>query len=215
MTSKSNNPIMLIVTILLLLICLCGFICLFGGAATWIWNQRVSGPERIGFDYKGLIPEYYSGDTGAAGYIFIHQYPMPFDGNLTWVEYKNDAEPDAIEIREEVFLLVLRPVNGGYRVIYRQELLQDDITPRWDGVTRVLFDQPLEVMRGDLIAHWQPDGQEGGPIPMNIDDNSIEGRSIGKPGFQFHDTDPGKLLLPDGFSGQRDYFMQVQFVPGN
>jgi hypothetical protein len=208
---KNAHPVLLTLLVVMLCCCLGGFLALACGLVALPSWSGLHPETRIGFPFDGKIPAYPGGDEAAAGHIFIHQYPFPTDGYLTGVTWLADHEPNGPELREEVFILVLRPVPDGYQVIFRQELMVDDL--RWDETGRqtVHFSQPLQVLRGDVLAHWQPTTQPGGPIPLNDDANAVEGRTIGKAGFQFEDTDPGRIIHTDGFSGGRDYFLNGLF----
>ncbi len=194
--------------------CLCSVLALVGGVAAWSTFRKHTGSQLIGFDYSNKVPGQISGDTAAANHIFIHNYPFPSDGWLTGITYLNDAEDRILEQQEEIFILVLRPEKGIYRILYRQEIMLDDLVPIMSGETEVIFSQPLMVREGDLLAHWQPTGQAGGPIPLNLDQQAFSGYTSGKAGFQFEDTSPGELIFPEGFSGCRDYFLRAIFQPG-
>jgi hypothetical protein len=211
---KHRNPIVLwLSAILTVLLCNCLILSCLGGAAVFSLRKRTQQPIRLGYDFRGRQVSTPGGDISAGGHIFIHLYPMPVDGTLTGLEYANDCEANGVEQREEIFVLVLRPVSGGYQVIFRQELLPDDINPVCDGINRFEFATPLPVLRGDLLAHWQPGIQSGGPIPMNIDSAVVEGRTYGKAGFSFDNTNVGSFISSDGFGGSRDYFMVGLFDP--
>lgn len=211
---KNRNPLVYILPIICI-ICLCNclvFVCLGGGVLA---QQRgnAAEPVQLGYEFDRQSAQYPGGDIAAGGHIFIHLYPMPADGQITSLDYARDCEPSGLEQREEIFLMVLRPAAGGYQVIFRQEMLVDDISPVCGGISRFEFARPLPVLRGDVLAHWQPDGQAGGPIPMNSDESAVEGRTVGKAGFVFEDTNIGNFISADGFSGQRDYFMRGLFIP--
>lgn len=210
-TNQKNQPIWVFILILLFGICFCGILAVVCGSAALFKLDHHKHETRIGYDFSGRNPELSSGDTNAGSHIFIHQYPFTTNGWITGLVYQNDAEPCGMEQQEEIFILVLRPEYGGYRIVYRQEIMVDDLEMKRDGETVITFPQPLLVMRGDLLAHWQPVGQPGGPIPLNLDDSAEDGLTRGKAGFKFDDTTVGSLIQADGFSGQRDYFMQATF----
>jgi hypothetical protein len=211
---EQRNPLIYILPVVCI-VCLCCclvFACLGGGVLAQ-WRGRAAEPVLMGYEFDGQTAQYPGGDIAAGGHIFIHLYPMPADGQITGLEYARDCEVSGLEQREEIFVLVLRPVEGGYQVVFRQELLVDDIDPTCGGIGRFEFEQPLPVLRGDVLAHWQPDGQAGGPIPLNADQSAVEGRSVGKAGFVFSDTQVGNFISADGFSGRRDYFMYGLYLP--
>lgn len=207
--NKSAGKIIVIV----LIYSLCTAIALFIGVIAWPNMHKPASSQLIGFDYSNKVPEQTSGDTAAASHIFIHNYPFPSDGWLTGITYLNDSEMGNIEQQEEIFILVLRPENRIFRIVYRQEIMMDDLLQEVSGVTRVVFPQPLKVKKGDLLAHWQPTNQTGGPIPLNLDEDAGLGFTSGKASFQFEDTSAGKTIDPEGFSGCRNYFLQAIFQP--
>ncbi len=162
-------------------------------------------PQAIGFDFSGQSPAAQTGDRSAATHVFVHKYPFPSSGYITGVTFLNDSDGGA----EPFSLLVLRPVSGGWEVVHRIDIEGDDLPPAKTGMTSIHFGNPLEVHRGDLFAHWQPD--DTGPIPMNDENSSVEGLSFGKVGFHSEDIEEGQVIPNQGFSGGRDYFINLIF----
>lgn len=167
--------------------------------------------ETIGFDFSGQMPEEPQGGVSGAAHIFVHQYPMPSDGFITGVTYLNDREPDGIELPETITLLVLRPVVGGWEIVHHVTLPQDDNIPATTGETIFELPEPVPVQKGYVFAHWL--AEKKGPIPINLDATSIDGRSVGKFGFTAADIKIGKIIKNEGFTGNRDYFLNVIFEP--
>jgi hypothetical protein len=215
MISNRYVPQIIFFVFLILSFCICGFLCLGVGIFLSYQKPGEVNSSKVGFDFDGRIPQETSGDNNAASHVFIHQYPFPLDGFITGVEYMNDADRDGIEKSEAIYFLLLRPVDQGYQIIYRQELPVDDFPPVTSGTT--LFDLPdsIPVKKGDVYATWQPENQNSGPIPLNLDAAAAEGFSIGKAGFGLSDTEPGRKIGLDGFSGRRDYFIRVIYIPGS
>ena len=169
--------------------------------------------ERIGFNFTNRTPESLEGDTGAPDHIFIHMYPIPGPGFITGVTYLNDNELSHPEVSETITLLVLRPATRGWRVIHRVTLPDDDHPPTTKGITTLKLDSSLPVEKGDVFAHWQPGARPTGPIPLNGDSSSIDGLSVGKFGFISADIELGQNITDSGFTGSRDYFMNIIFEP--
>lgn len=159
----------------------------------------------IGFDFSRQTPQTPTGDRSAAAHLFVHKYPFPSRGSITGVTFLNDSDGGA----ERFTLLILRPGSGGWQVIHRVDIEGDDLPPAKTGLTSIRFGLPLEVRRGDVFAHWQPD--DSGAIPMNDENASIEGLSFGKAGFSSEDIEEGQFILNQGFSGGRDYFINLIF----
>ncbi|MBP1464082.1 hypothetical protein EYB53_000005, partial [Candidatus Chloroploca sp. M-50] len=166
--------------------------------------------EQIGFDFTNRTPEHPTGDSTASSHIFIHKYPMPGAGSITRVIYVNDSELGQ-EIPEAVTLLILRPVTGGWEIMHRVTLPDDDRPPTTTGITTLTLDFPLPVETGDVFAHWQP--RAAGSIPFNNDRSSIDGRSVTEVGFSFADIEEGQIITNSGFIGRRDYFINIIFEP--
>jgi hypothetical protein len=162
-------------------------------------------PQAIGFDFSEATPQTPTGDRSAATHLFVHKYPFPSTGYVTGVTFLNDSDGGA----EPFTLLILRPVSDGWQVIHRVDIEGDDLPPAKTGITTIRLGIPLEVHRGDLFAHWQPD--DTGPIPMNDENSSVEGLSFGKVGFHSENVEEGQFILNQGFSGGRDYFIDLMF----
>ena len=165
----------------------------------------VASLQSIGFDFSGETPQTPTGDRSAATHLFVHKYPFPSTGYVTGVTFLNDSDGGA----EPFTLLILRPVSDGWQVIHRVDIEGDDLPPAKTGITSIRFGIPLEVHRGDLFAHWQPD--DTGPIPMNDENSSVEGLSFGKVGFHSENLEEGQFILNQNFSGGRDYFINLIF----
>lgn len=159
----------------------------------------------IGFDFSKQTPQTSTGDRSAAAHLFIHKYPFPSSGSITGVTFLNDSDDGA----EMFTLLILRPGSGRWQVVHRVDIQGDDLPPAKTGLTSICFGLPLEVHRGDVFAHWQSD--DSGAIPMNDENVSIEGLSFGKVGFSSADIEEGQFILNRGFSGGRDYFINLIF----
>ncbi len=198
------KKIILIVILIVLCIILATCTCLALGIGIGVSDLFTS---EIGFDLRHSTPSLSGGDMNAATHIFIHNYPMPSDGWLVGVRYLNDSEQGVQEIPESIVILVLRHESGGFRVIGRQELPVDDVESRQNGITTYRFPTPIRVAEGDLLGHYQPAGETTGPIPLNVEDNSIKGLSLGKAGFSLEDTQLGSLISESGFTGLRDYYI--------
>ncbi len=164
--------------------------------------------QAIGFNYSGKTAALPKGDESANGHVFIHFYPMPADGLINGLIYLNDAD----EVPESVTLLTLRSEKPGWRVINNVVLPADDTPARTDGFTVLTFDTPLSVRQGDVVAHWHPKTQPGGPFMLNVDRTTVDGLSIGQAGFDLQDVEVGQIFTDNGFSGKRDYFFNVLFT---
>lgn len=160
--------------------------------------------KRVGFPFTSRLPHSPEGDTAAPLHLFIHRYPVPGKGFISGITYLNDSDA----IPEAFTLLILRPVNRGWEIIHRLEL-SDDRPPARTGLTILLFPYPLPVEKGDIFAHWQPD--PGGAIPLNLDGSSVEGLSAGKHGFRSAEIEVGRYIPDQGFTGERDYFINLIF----
>ena len=122
--------------------------------------------QEIGFDIASQIPAYPEGDASAALHLFLHKYHVPNNGFITGVIYLNDSDT----ISESFDLLILRPDNKGWNVVYRMNS-SDDSSPAKTGVTVLTLPSPLSVQRNDIFAHWQH--QADGAIPLNVDNEFI------------------------------------------
>lgn len=160
--------------------------------------------RQVGFDFSGQIPSSPKGDVSARHHLFLHEYPMPGNGFVSGIIYLNDSDK-AVETFD---VLILRPNDDGWRIIYRIQL-SDDSPPAQTGTTSVNLPSPLTVQRNDIFAHWQ-DGPNGA-IPLNIGNRSVDGFSTGQFGFQSSKVEVGQQIGANGFSGQRDYFINVIF----
>ena len=167
--------------------------------------------KNIGFDFHNQIPKEPQGGMAGAAHVFVHRYPMPSSGYITGLSYLNDKEPDGIELPETFTLLVLRPIVGGWEIVHRVAIPRDDSVPTVTGITTVELSPPVPVHKGDVFAHWLEEAK--GPIPINIDADAIEGLSVGKFGFSSADVEVGQVIKNEGFTGNRDYFLNVIFEP--
>jgi len=165
--------------------------------------------EPIGFNFTHFIPEFPEGDKDAPNHVFIHRYPMPDDGLITGVIYLNDTD----EVSETITLLILRPSSDGWEVIHCVALLGDDLPPATTGLAMLELKPSLAVKQGDIFAHWQPETRPTGPIPLSLDSTSVDGLSTGKFGFNLVDIEVGQIIPDSGFTGRRDYLMDVIFKP--
>jgi hypothetical protein len=161
--------------------------------------------QAVGFDFAWKIPHSPTGDRSAATHLFVHKYSFPSNGQVIGVTFLNDSDGGS----EPFTLLILRPVSDGWQVIHRVDIEGDDLPPTKTGITTIRFGIQVEVHRRDLFAHWQPD--DTGPIPMNDENSSVEGLSFGKVGFHSSDIEEDQFILNQGFSGGRDYFINLIF----
>lgn len=161
--------------------------------------------QQIGFDFSKRLPASPKGDDSARRHLFLHEYSMPSNGYVIGIMYLNDGDT----IAESFDLLLLRPNDDGWKVMYRISL-SDDTTPAQTGTTEVRLSSPLPVQRNDIFAHWQ-DGSNGA-IPLNLDNESVDGFSMGQYGFQPSDVEIGRQIAVNGFSGRRDYFINIVFL---
>jgi hypothetical protein len=183
------------------------------GATADAEQGATPGTVPIGFDFSERKPGIPEGDRTAAGHVFVHDYAFPGSGFVTAVEYLNDKEAGGPERPEAVDLLILRPVDNGLEVVHRVSMSLDDEPPATDGVVEMKLLTPLVVERGYVFAHWQ--SEPGGPIPMNLQETQVEGRSAGRAGFDRKDVDVGRVISKDGLSGGRDYFLNLRFRPSD
>lgn len=159
----------------------------------------------VGYDFDGQSPQVPTGDRSAPGHVFIHKYPFTAGGYVTGLSYLNDSDGGS----ESFVLLILRPQDDGWLVVHYLDIAGDDQPQAKTGVTTIDFPTPLRVEKGDIFGHWQFDYT--GPIPMNLEDSAIEGLSFGKSGFIPSDVHPGSVIAREGFSGGRDYFINLLF----
>lgn len=161
--------------------------------------------QQIGFDFASRTPAFPKGDEAAALHLFVHPYPVPANGFITGVVYLNDADTNS----DPFDLLVLRPDHQGWKVVDRLSL-SDDQPPARTGTTVLTLPTPISVQENDIFAHWQSEAE--GAIPLNGDDTSIDGLSMGQ--YQFHsaDVEIGQHIRNEGFTGKRDYFINITFT---
>lgn len=167
-------------------------------------SKSVTLNQQIGFDFSEQVPSSPKGDTSARRHLFLHEYSMPSNGFIDGIIYLNDSDK-AVETFD---LLILRPNDYGWKVIYRINL-SDDTPPAQTGNTVIKLPSPLAVQKGDIFAHWQ--NSPNGAIPLNIDNESVDGFSVGQYGFQSSEVEVGQQIEIDGFNGHRDYFINVIF----
>lgn len=158
----------------------------------------------IGFDFTGQVPSSPKGDTSARRHLFLHEYSMPSDGFINGIIYLNDSDKAV----EQFDLLILRPNDDGWKVIYRINV-SDDSPPTQTGATVVKLSTPLTVQKNDIFAHWQD--TPNGAIPLNTDEASVDGFSVGQYGFQSSEVEVGQQIGINGFIGERDYFINLVF----
>ncbi len=161
--------------------------------------------QLIGFDYSNQTPAYPEGDITASTHLFVHKYPIPNNGFVMGITYLNDSDSES----ENITILILRPIGGGWKVIHHADLLEDDLPPATTGTTTFSFEASLSVKKGDMFAHWQPG--ETGPIPLNLESSPFDGLSFNKVGFSMEDIGEGKIIPSENFSGGRDYFINLIF----
>lgn len=163
----------------------------------------------IGYDFKEATASFPGGDEAAPTHLFIHKYPMPGDGYVTGLILQNDAD-----VLEEGFsLLILRLNQGEWEVVHRVDADEDDQPAATTGISTIDFGESLPVREGDIFAHWQ--AGDTGPIPMNTEETAFEGFSFGKFGFNSADIEVGQVIPNNGFSGGRDYFVNLIFEDTN
>ena len=167
----------------------------------------------VGFDFAGKTPEFPTGDLGAPNHLFIHDYATPYAGFVTSLTSRNDSDTTSGD--QPISLLVLHPAAGGWNVTYRVDLPDSIFNHGVPGDTTYTLPTALAVAQGDIFAHWQEQGP--GPIPLNIpaDDaiNPYFGSSNGQYGFLSSDIEPGDFIANAGFTGARDYFINLNLAP--
>ena len=159
--------------------------------------------QLIGFDFSDQTPSAPEGDYTAATHLFVHKYPIPNDGLVMGVTYLNDSDSES----ENITFLILRPIGGGWKVIHRADLIEDDLPSATTGTTTFSFEASLAVKKGDIFAHWQPDNT--GPIPLNLESSPFDGLTFNKVGFNTEEIEEGKIIPSENFSGGRDYFINL------
>jgi len=160
----------------------------------------------VGYDFSGQTPQFDTGDLGAPNHLFIHSYAMPYSGVVTSVTFRNDS--DTTSGLQPISLLILRPVASGWNVAYRVDLPDSIFNHGVPGDTTYVLPAALAVQEGDIFAHWQLQGP--GPIPLNIYGTGL---SNGQYGFDYNEIDPGDFILNAGFTGGRDYFINLNLAP--
>ena len=167
-------------------------------------SESVVSTQQIGFDFTEQVPSFPKGDISARRHLFLHEYSMPSNGSVIGIIFCNDSDK-AVETFD---LLVLRPNDDGWKVIYRMSL-SDDTPPTQTGTTAVNLPSPWAVQKNDVFAHWQD--SPNGAIPLNIESESVDGFSVGQHDFQSSEVEVGEQIDINGFSGPRDYFINVVF----
>jgi hypothetical protein len=210
--SKFHQGILAILSAVLVInsCCIVGILLTLAFIPGW---RLHSSEQSIGFSFKNRVPQVRSGDVAAGSHLFIHQYAIPEDGEITAIAYLDDSEASPLEIQEEVIILLLRPEPGGLRIVERVEILSDELTPSKSGVILYPLEKPLQVKKGDLFGHWQKLDLPTGPFPLNVEMGSMDGFSIGQAGFSEEDIVVGNLISTQGFTGRRDYFINLIFRP--
>jgi hypothetical protein len=179
-----------------------GIICLLVLA---LWHSPCQAVT-VGFDFFGQTPQFDTGDQGAPLHLFIHDYAMPYAGTVTSVTFRNDS--DTTSGLQPISLLILHPNAGGWNVAHRVDLQDAIFNHGAPGDTTYMLPTALPVEQGDIFGHWQEQGP--GPIPLNIYGTGL---SNGQYGFYSSDIDPGDFILNAGFTGGRDYFINLNLTP--
>ncbi len=198
---------------IMLLVNLCCLLAIFSAMAINGFQSKSTTALNLGYNFARKDPELPGGDQAAATHLFIHQYPFPQDGLVTGIRYLQDDEALTIEIPESIYLVVLHPEPGGLRITHLLEIPADDQPPSTNGIVTYTFPEPIKVQQGDVYGHWQPSTFQTGPIPFNTDSSSTDGLTLGKSGFEWMDIQPGTLISLDGFTGRRDYYLNLIFQP--
>ncbi|MBV6394887.1 MAG: hypothetical protein HFACDABA_00457 [Anaerolineales bacterium] len=198
---EKRHPVFLLLPLILLLACRSITIAVDGGPPA---PPSDSLTRRIGFDFSGRAPSSPEGDTSASRHLFVHDYPVPFDGFITTLIYLNDSD----KFSESFDLLILRPDQTSWTVMFRIHL-SDDASPAETGTTVITLPYPLPVQRGDIFAHWQYSGD--GAIPLNDDASALDGFSAGQYGLSSSGIEVGRRMEMSGFTGKRDYFINILF----
>jgi len=174
-------------------------------------KEGALGPMSVGFDFSQHSPTTVSGDLAAPRHVFVHDYAFSGPGFVTGVAYLNDKEIEGPERPETIDLFILRPVRGGWEVVHRVTLPTDDRPPATDGQVEYMLPTPLVVEKGYAFGHWQSDPP--GPIPLNLQEARVQGRSSGGAEFDRDDVGVGRVIPANRLSGQRDYFLNLRFQP--
>jgi hypothetical protein len=167
--------------------------------------ESMMSTQPIGFDFASQSPALPEGDASAPLHLFLHKYQVPNNGFITGVTYLNDRDTTS----ESFDMLILRPDNKDWKVVYRINV-SDDSPPAKTGITVLTLPSPLSVQKNDIFAHWQYEAD--GAIPLNAENASFDGFSMGQYGFRSDEVEIGQRINKDGFSGQRDYFINIIFT---
>lgn len=168
-------------------------------------QTSIQSSQSIGYDFSDQTPSYPEGDEAAPNHVFVHKYSIPEDGFITGITLLNDSD----SLEEDFTLLILRPIKGGWEVIHRVDVSGDDHASTETGIKTIPFGTPLPVKKGDIFAHWQ--FSKTGAIPLNEEGSAYEGLSFGKFGLSSNDIEEGQIIANEGFSGGRDYFINLIF----
>ena len=104
----------------------------------------------IGFNLTDQTAVYTGGDDSAPKHLFVHKYPMPADGNISGLILQNDKDMQA----EDFSLLILRPIQGGWKVSHRMDIHENDAFSITAETSTIMFEKALPVEKGDVFAHW-------------------------------------------------------------
>lgn len=202
----------MIILALILLINLCCLLAIFCNLSLAGSQRLIQKETYLGYDFSHKKPEFAGGDQAASNHLFIHQYPFQEDGSVVGIRYLEDKETLSLEIPESTYFVILHPEPGGLRITHLIKIPPDDQPPSSESVVVYKFPEPVRVRQGDVYGHWHPADSPTGPFPLNTDSKSDEGLTIGKHGFEWMDIQPGNMIPLDGFTGRRDYFMNVIFT---
>ncbi len=201
-----------IILALVLLINLCCLLAIFCNLSLAGSQRLIPKNTYLGYDFSQKKPELAGGDQAASGHLFIHQYPFQEDGSLVGIRYIQDKETLGLEIPESSFFVVLHPEPGGLRITHLIKISPDDQPPSNASVAVFNFPEPVKVRQGDVYGHWHPADSPTGQFPLNTDATSMDGLTIGQHGFEWMDVQPGNMVSLDGFTGRRDYYLNVIFT---
>ena len=93
--------------------------------------------------------------------------------------------------------------------LYIASNLSDDNAPAKTGITILNFPYPLAVQEEDIFAHWQAGAN--GAIPLNTDELSFDGLSVGQYGFRSEEIEIGQEIENEGFNGAPGLFCKLHF----
>jgi len=165
--------------------------------------------EQIGFGFVNHTINSLEGDHNAPNHLFLHKYPMPGDGFISDVIFLDDSD----EMPEIITLLILRPDREGWLIVHNVPIPDDDLSTSTSGIWTLALPSPLPVKKGDIFAHWQPQSRPTGPVPLNVGTYSIDGLSVGRVGFSADDLEIGQVISEVGFTGPRDYAINLLLTP--